>query len=58
MDQGWRVEAFRPDRRKYRDITASWVMALVDAEPARREQVMAEAVQSAQRRPTLARRPY
>jgi len=58
MDHGWRVESYRPDRRQYRDIPASWVTALIDAEPVFREKVMANAVQSAQARTALVRRPY
>ncbi len=54
MDQGWRVETFRPDRRRYLDIPASWVIALIDAEPAFREQVLSQATMSAQPRAVLA----
>ena len=50
MDHGWRVEPFRPDRREYRDIPASYVTLLVDADPTERDQVMAEAAVNAQRR--------
>ena len=56
MEQGWRVETFRPDRRRYLDIPVSWVIALIDAEPAFREQVLAQATASAQPRAALAQR--
>src|SRR3974390_1220831 len=56
-ERGWRVDSYRPDRREYRDIPASSVTTLIDADADRREDVMAEAVLSAQRRP-LGRRPY
>jgi hypothetical protein len=48
MDQGWRVERHRPDRRAYRDIPASYVNQLIDADPAQRERLMAEAIANAQ----------
>ena len=54
MDRGWRIETFRPDRRRYLDIPASWVIALIDAEPAFREQVLSQATLSAQPRAALA----
>lgn len=56
LEQGWRVESYRPDRRAYRDIPASAVTALIDADPARRQRLMAEAVLRAQSRSALARR--
>ena len=58
MDQGWRVESYRPDRRRYLDIPASWVIALIDAEPAFRDQVLGQATQSAQPRAALAQGLY
>jgi len=48
MDHGWRIEPFHPDRRMYRDITASYVTLLIEADPAERIQVMAQAVVNAQ----------
>jgi hypothetical protein len=55
MDQGWRVVEHRPDRREYFDIPASWVTRLIDADPAHRKRLMAEAIESAQPRSALAR---
>lgn len=47
MDQGWRVEQHRPDRREYRDIPVSFVTRLIDADPPRRQRLMFEATMSA-----------
>jgi hypothetical protein len=55
MDQGWRVERYRPDRREYRDIPASYLTELIDADSAHREQLMAEAIANAQPRAALMR---
>ncbi len=57
MDQGWRVESYRPDRRQYRDIPVSWVIALIDAEPAFRQEVLGDAMLSSQCRASLVQRP-
>jgi hypothetical protein len=51
MDQGWRVPSYHPDRRAYRDIPVSFVTRLIDADPRHREQVMFEAIMSAQQKP-------
>jgi hypothetical protein len=56
MDRGWRVETFRPDRRRYQDIPSLWVTALIDAELVFREQVMTQAVLSARSRSSSERR--
>jgi hypothetical protein len=40
LDQGWREWCFRPDRRRYRDIPASWVTRLIDCDPAMRAKVL------------------
>lgn len=53
MDQGWREPSYRPDRRTYKDIPASWVTLLIDAQPEKREDVLAIAVAKAVHRPTL-----
>jgi hypothetical protein len=58
MDQGWRVPSVHPDRRAYRDIPVSFVTKLIDSDPAHRQQVMFEAIMSAQRKPALVRRSY
>lgn len=55
MDKGWRAEQYRPDRRAYRDIPASYVTELIDADPAQREQLMAEAIANAQAKAALMR---
>jgi hypothetical protein len=55
MDQGWRVEVYRPDRREYRDIPGSYVTQLIDADPAQRAQLMAEAIANAQPKAALVR---
>jgi hypothetical protein len=57
MDQGWRVVTHRPDRRRYRDIPASWVTRLVDAHPATRKKLMAGAIEQAEGRGAVAARP-
>ena len=57
-DQGWRVELYRPDRREYRDIPTSYVTQLIDADPAQRAQLMAEAIANAQPKAALVRRQH
>ncbi len=47
MDQGWRVETYRPDRRAYRDIPASYVTRLIDADRAQRHSLMVTAMLNA-----------
>jgi len=58
MDQGWRVDLYRPDRREYRDIPASYVTQLIDADPAQRERLMAEAIANARPKAALVRRQH
>ena len=53
MEKGWREPNFHPDRRRYRDIPASWVTRLVDAVASDREAVLAAAAAKAVHRPTL-----
>jgi hypothetical protein len=55
MKQGWRVESYRPDRRDYYDLPASYVTRLVDADPAERKKLLLEAIQNAQPTAALAR---
>jgi hypothetical protein len=55
MDQGWRVEHHRPDRREYREIPVSFVTRLIDADPRFREKMLVEAVMGAQQRAALTR---
>ena len=40
LDQGWREWRYRPDRRHYRDIPASWVTRLIDCDAAMRATVL------------------
>jgi hypothetical protein len=56
MDHGWRVEPYRPDRRDYADIPASYVTRLIDADPAQRRALMAEAALNAQSKAALIRK--
>jgi len=51
MNQGWRVEHYRPDRRAYRHIPASYVTRLIDADPSQWERLMIAAIQYAEYRP-------
>jgi hypothetical protein len=55
MSQGWRVDPHRPDRREYRDLPASYVTRLTDADPAQRKKLLVEAILSAQPRVALVR---
>jgi len=52
MDRGWRVPTHHPDRRSYRDIPVSFITRLIDSDARSREQVMFEAIMSAQPKPT------
>jgi len=56
MDQGWREPGYRPDRRCYKEIPASWVTLLIDAQADQREEVLGIAIAKATHRPGL-RRP-
>jgi hypothetical protein len=56
MDRGWRVPLYHPDRRAYRDIPVSFVTRLIDADYAHREQILFEAIMSAQRKPAPVQR--
>ena len=55
MSQGWRMEAYRPDRREYLDIPASFVTRLTDADPDQRNRLLNESTLSAQPRAALVR---
>jgi hypothetical protein len=50
MNHGWRAAQYRPDRRQYRDIPASWVTLLIDSDPKGRAQLLAEAIANAESR--------
>jgi hypothetical protein len=56
MERGWRVESYQPDRRVYKDVPASCVTRLIDADQAHWEQVLFEAIMSAQARASTIRR--
>jgi hypothetical protein len=56
MDHGWRVPAYHPDRRAYRDVPSSFVTRLIDADLRHRDQVMFEAIMSAKPRVGMTRR--
>jgi hypothetical protein len=56
LDRGWRVVTHLPDRRRYRDVSWSRVTRLFDCDPASREKLLAEAISSAESRPTVGNR--
>jgi len=51
LELGWRESIYRPDRRAYHDIPASWITRLIDAQPELRAQVLATAIAKAEQRP-------
>lgn len=51
LEQGWREVRYRPDRRQYREIPASWVTQLIDAAPETRAAVLQQAAAQAVLRP-------
>jgi hypothetical protein len=52
LEQGWREAAFRPERRRYRDVPTTWAIRLIDAVPEARARVLQAAVANAVHRPT------
>jgi hypothetical protein len=56
MDHGWRVVTYRPERRRYRDIPASYVTQLIDSHASMRNRLMAEAIQNAESRAVVSSR--
>jgi hypothetical protein len=54
MEQGWREILFKPDRRRYREVSPSSITALFDAPAEDREKMLSKAVARAVTRPTLA----
>ncbi|HEX4596393.1 MAG TPA: hypothetical protein VH278_01285 [Burkholderiaceae bacterium] len=56
MDRGWRVPPYHPDRRAYRDIPASFITRLIDADYGHREHILFEAIMSAQEKHPALRR--
>jgi len=53
LDSGWRVEPFRPDRRRYREIARTQVTRLIDCDPADRRKLLEQAIWDAELTPTL-----
>jgi len=53
LDQGWREWSYRPDRRRYREISSSWVTRLIDCDPAKRAEVLKDGVANARHRPRM-----
>jgi hypothetical protein len=54
-EQGWREQAFRGDRRAYREVPPSMVASLFDAgDPDERAQLLQLAIAEAQARPVVA----
>jgi hypothetical protein len=53
MENGWRELTYRPDRRHYRELPASWVTRLIDAQPENRMSVLNSAIAKAASRPAL-----
>ncbi len=54
--QGWREPMVSPDRRHYRDIPASWVTRLFDAQPEYRVKMLVAGVSRATVRHTIDQR--
>ena len=53
LEQGWREPAYRPDRRRYREVPSTWVTRLIDAPPESRLRVLDAAIENAVLRPGL-----
>lgn len=45
--RGWREVTFKPDRRRYREISTDWARQLIDCPPEQRAEVLAQAVEAA-----------
>lgn len=45
--QGWREITYKPDRRRYREISTEWARQLIDCPPEQRAEVLAQAIESA-----------
>jgi hypothetical protein len=54
LDHNWREAAFRPDRRRYREVPSGVVRRLVDADYNDRLRIIMEAVDGAAWKPTIA----
>ena len=47
LEQGWREPAYRPDRRRYREVPSTWVTRLIDAPPEARARILEGAIENA-----------
>ena len=47
LEQGWREPAYRPDRRRYREVPSTWVTRLIDAPPEARARILETAIENA-----------
>lgn len=47
LEQGWREPAYRPDRRRYREVPSTWVTRLIDAPAESRARILEAAVENA-----------
>jgi len=47
LEQGWREPAYRPDRRRYREVPSTWVTRLIDAPPEARGRILDGAIENA-----------
>ncbi|MCS6943917.1 MAG: hypothetical protein RMK97_00610 [Sutterellaceae bacterium] len=45
--RGWREITYKPDRRRYREISTEWARQLIDCPPEQREAVLAQAIEHA-----------
>lgn len=53
VEQGWREAIFRPERRRYREVPASYVTRLIDSVPEERPRILATALEKAVNKPTV-----
>ena len=56
VSEGWREITFRPDRRRYRDLPATYVTQLIDCSAEQRSRVLEAAIANAVWRPVFDRR--
>ena len=56
VSEGWREITFRPDRRRYRDLPATYVTQLIDCSSEHRSRVLEAAIANAVWRPVFDRR--
>jgi len=53
LEQGWREPAYRPDRRRYREVPSTWVTRLIDAPADARGRILESAIENASFRASL-----